>query len=93
MIKKIAEQKLNELYIHLALSYGNTKANQVVSSIVRISILLKDNPELGPRLPSKIKRNPPLRFLNHKHNKLVYQINRMNKRIEILHVFDTRARP
>ena len=32
---KFAEQKLNELYIHLALSYENTKANQVISSIVR----------------------------------------------------------
>lgn len=90
---KFAEHKLDELYLYLNFEYSKKIAKTVIQEIVEKTLLLSQNPRLGPKETLMLTNQHELRYIIVGKHKIIYKVNDINKRIEILTVFDTRQNP
>lgn len=83
-------QKIFEYYKENA----NLKvAKRLTIGIAKETLKLKNQPEIGQIEELLIDRPNEFRYLVYKNYKIIYWINKKEKRIEINDIFDTRQNP
>lgn len=88
-----AETKLDELHAFYKEEANIAIANDLVNNIIDASIQLENNPYLG-RAEHLLEDRPEyFRFIIYRHFKILYWVNELKNRIEVVHVFDTRQSP
>ncbi len=88
-----AEYKLEDIFHYYKSKATAQVAKKYVHELVDKTILLKKNPELGPREPLLTGRSQEFRYLVHKNHKIIYWASRSKNRIEISTIFDCRQNP
>lgn len=90
---EFAKKQLQEIFEYYKEKVSLKVANKLVVGIVQKTINLKTQPEIGALEELLNKRKEKFRFLVYKHYKIIYWINKLENRIEIVDVFDTRQNP
>lgn len=68
-------------------------AQKLILSIIHSTDGLEMQPAMGQIEDNLLHRKLNHRYLVHKNYKIIYWINLNKKRVEIVHVFDTRQNP
>jgi len=68
-------------------------AKSLIIGIAKETLKLKNQPEIGQMEELLINRPNEFRYLVYKNYKVIYWINKNEKRIEITDVFDSRQNP
>ncbi|MGB0880876.1 MAG: type II toxin-antitoxin system RelE/ParE family toxin [Polaribacter sp.] len=90
---QFAEDKLDDIYRYYQIKTGKQIAKKLINGIVKTTVDLGKQPEIGQIEISLSHRKIEYRYLVYKNYKIVYWINKLSNRIEIANVFDTRQDP
>ncbi|MGB5983189.1 MAG: type II toxin-antitoxin system RelE/ParE family toxin [Nonlabens sp.] len=90
---QFAQDKLEDIYDYYKLKAGKKTANKIVNGIVKATVALTKQPEIGQVELSLSHRKIEYRYLVYTNYKIVYWINLASSRVEISNVFDTRQDP
>lgn len=83
-----------EIMTYGRIQFGAIVARKFRESLKAQSLLLMDNPNLGKAEPLLVNCTKEYRSLVvHKHYKLIYFINELNKTVYVVDVWDTRREP
>ena len=90
---QFAEDKLNDIYNFYESEAGTRIAQKLINGIVDKTIGLSKSPLIGQKEQLLGDRSQEFRYLIYKSYKIIYWINKENKRIEIANIFDCRQNP
>jgi toxin ParE1/3/4 len=90
---EFAKERLVDIFEFYKLKAGTRVSRKLVNSLVQHTTFLVKHPLLGQIEENLLARSQNFRCLIFKNYKLIYWINESKKRIEIVHVFDTRQNP
>jgi len=90
---RFAENKIDDIYEYYELNAGVSVARKLINGIIDRTIGLEKNPYIGPKEKLLEKREQEFRYLVHKSYKIIYWVNLIKNRIEVMNVFDTRRNP
>lgn len=90
---QFAEEKLEDIFHYYAFKASLQIAEKLVNELVDKSLELEKNPKMGAKEELLKDRIDDFRYLVHKNYKIIYFINTKLRRVEIVHVFDTRQNP
>ncbi|MGB0166946.1 MAG: type II toxin-antitoxin system RelE/ParE family toxin [Luteibaculum sp.] len=68
-------------------------AKRLVTAIITETLQLRKKPKIGQVEPLLDHRENEFRYLLYKNYKVIYWINQINNRVEVVDVFDTRQEP
>ena len=88
-----AKSELQEIFHFYRDQAGLKIATQEATKIVKATIPLKKQPEMGQVEDLLKDRKIEFRYLIHQSYKIIYWINREHNRVEIVDVFHTRQYP
>lgn len=88
-----AEQQIAEIYDYYAEQADLVVAKKIASGIINAPNILIKNPELGARESYLADLSLEYRYILHKSFKIIYSVDRGEKRIKVADVFDTRQNP
>lgn len=88
-----SKQKLREIFKYLKKNASLRVAKNETRKITKATIRLKKQPEIG-KVEQLLKNRPQeFRYLVHQAYKIIYWVNRIENRVEIVDVFHTRQYP
>jgi len=90
---RFAENKLDVIFDYYETNVSNRTAQELVKGIIDTTIGLKKNPYIGQEEELLSGRPQNFRYLVYKNYKIIYWINKIKNRIDIVNVFDTRQNP
>ena len=90
---RLAEDKLEDIFQYYKYKAGKRVATNLINGIINTTIDLENTPEIGQKEFLLKAREQDFRYLVFKNYKIIYWINKKQKRIEIANVFDTRQNP
>jgi plasmid stabilization system protein ParE len=90
---ELAQRKLEDIYAYYAIKANKRTAKNLVIGIVDKTFRIENHPEIGQIETSLIHRKLEFRYLVHKNYKIIYWVNRLKGRVEIVNIFDTRQNP
>ncbi len=88
-----AKSELKKIYVYYDTEVGATLALGILQQLLSHVDVLIDHPEFGRVEELLMDRPGQFRFLVCQNYKIIYLINNLKERIEILDVFDTRLNP
>jgi plasmid stabilization system protein ParE len=88
-----AKAELNKIYIFHKDRASARVAKNETKKIVKATIRLKKQPEIGQVEKLLKDRTHKFKYLAHQSYKIIYWINRQEKQVEIVDVFHTRQYP
>jgi plasmid stabilization system protein ParE len=88
-----AKKELQKTFNYLKDNAGFRVAKNETRKIVKETIQLKKQPEIGQQEDLLAERNQEFRYLVHQSYKIIYWINKDQNQIEIIDVFDTQQNP
>lgn len=90
---RLAEDKLQDIFIYYKIKAGIKTARKIVNEIVEKTINLENHPKIGVVEELLINRPQEFRYLVSTNYKIIYYINYKTQRIVIANVFDARQNP
>ena len=90
---RFAEEKLDQLFTYYSEKAGARIAQKMINEIIDKSLSLENSPRIGQIEPLLSERKEKFRNILHKNYKLIYWINDLKERIEIVNLFDCRQDP
>lgn len=90
---ELAENKLRDIFDYYKMKAGLKTAHKIANQIVDKTLLLTENPHVGPIEELLSERPQEFRYLVSTNYKVIYYINFETKRIVIANVFDVRQNP
>ncbi len=90
---QLAEDKLEDIFHYYKFKASKKVAVNLINGIIDSTIDLEKSPEIGQKEFLLKEREQDFRYLVFKNYKIIYWINRNQKRIEIANVFDARQNP
>jgi plasmid stabilization system protein ParE len=90
---QFAQDKLSEIYDYYEITASSRIARNLVTGIIDQTINLGKNPNIGQKEELLKNRPEEFRYLVYKNYKIIYWINTIKNRIDIISVFDTRQNP
>lgn len=90
---ELAENKLRDVFDYYKMKAGLKTARKIANQIVDKTLLLTENPRVGPIEKLLSERPQEFRYLVSTNYKVIYYINFETKRIVIANVFDVRQNP
>ena len=90
---RFAENKLGEIHHYYSTNSNARRATEIVEQIIDATLLLAENPHLGPVEPLLIDREHHYRYLVVKDYKVIYWVTADDKEATVAHVFNTRQNP
>lgn len=90
---ELAENKLRDVFDYYKMKAGLKTARKIANQIVDKTLLLTENPRVGPIEELLSERPQEFRYLVSTNYKVIYYINFETKRIVIANVFDVRQNP
>jgi len=88
-----AKRKLKEIFSFYKKKVSKEFSIKLITGIIEKSNSLLLQPEKGAMEELLLDRKEKFRFILYNHFKIIYWINSRKKRIEIVHVFDSRQDP
>jgi len=88
-----ATEELGNLHSYYCSIGSESIANRIVLNIVKLTILLKYSPYIGPIEPLLKRSLVEYRYLVKGKHKIIYSVDESQKQIRIADVFDTRQNP
>ena len=90
---QFAEEKLEDIFEYYSIKASSRVAHKLIQGIISQSTKLEKNPFIGQKELLLIDRPQEFRYLVYKNYKIVYWINVVKSRIEIVNIFDCRQNP
>ncbi len=90
---QFAQDKLSEIFDYYEITASSRIARNLVTGIIDQTIKLGKNPNIGQKEELLKNRPEEFRYLVYKNYKIIYWINTIRNRIDIINVFDTRQNP
>ncbi|MCK5776059.1 MAG: type II toxin-antitoxin system RelE/ParE family toxin [Bacteroidales bacterium] len=90
---RFAENKLDDIYEYYETKTGTRIARKLISDIIDKTIGLNESPYIGQKETLLSSRPQNFRYLVFKNYKIIYWINQIKNRVDIVNVFDTRQSP
>jgi len=90
---QLAEDKLEDIFHYYKFKASKRIAANLINGIIDFTIDLEKTPEIGQKEFLLKEREQDFRYLVYKNYKIIYWINKNQKRIEIVNIFDTRQNP
>ena len=90
---ELAENKLRDVFDYYKMKAGLKTARKIANQIVDKTLVLTENPRVGPIEELLSERPQEFRYLVSTNYKVIYYINFETKRIVIANVFDVRQNP
>ncbi len=90
---QFAQDKLSEIFDYYEITASSRIARNLVTGIIDQTIKLGKNPNIGQKEELLKNRPEEFRYLVYKNYKIIYWINTIKNRIDIINVFDTRQNP
>ncbi len=90
---QFAQDKLKEIYDYYEIKASKKTALNLINGIIDQTIGLGNNPNIGQKEELLLNRPEEFRYLVFKNYKIIYWINSINNRIDVVNVFDTRQNP
>jgi len=90
---QFAQDKLSEIFDYYEITASSRIAGNLVTGIIDQTIKLGKNPNIGQKEELLKNRPEEFRYLVYKNYKIIYWINTIKNRIDIINVFDTRQNP
>ena len=90
---QFAQDKLSEIFDYYEITASSRTARNLVIGIIDQTIVLGKNPNIGQIEELLISRPEKFRYLVYKNYKIIYWVNTIKNRIDIVNVFDTRQNP
>lgn len=88
-----AEEQIDDIFEYYKLEANLRIAKKIIASLISATEILEKNPEIGQIEELLYERKDVYRYLVHKNYKIIYSIDKDQKRIKIADVFDTRQNP
>ncbi len=90
---EFAEGKLEDLFSYYCEKASVKLAQKLVNEIIDRSLELAKTPLIGQREILLQNRPQEFRYLVYKNYKIIYWVNNLHQRIEIINLFDCRQNP
>jgi toxin ParE1/3/4 len=90
---QFAEQKLEDIFYYYSWKVGINIAQKLINGLIDKSIELEKNPFIGQKEILLENRPREFRYLVYMNYKIIYLVNLVKKRIEVVNVFDCRQNP
>jgi len=90
---QFSQDKLSEIFDYYEITASSRIARNLVTGIIDQTIKLGKNPNIGQKEELLKNRTEEFRYLVYKNYKIIYWINTIKNRIDIINVFDTRQNP
>jgi len=90
---RFAENKLDDIFDYYETNVSNRTAQELVKGIIDKTIGLNKNPYIGQEEELLSGHPQNFRYLIYENYKIIYWINKIKNRIDIVNVFDTRQNP
>jgi len=90
---QFAEDKLQDIFSYYSEKASFRVARNLIDEIIEKSMELEKNPLIGQKELLLADRIQEFRHLIYKNYKLIYWVNPVKRRIEIINVFDCRQNP
>ncbi len=90
---RLAENKLGDIFDFYEMNVSSHTAQKLVNGIIDKTVGLNKNPYIGQEEELLSGRPQNFRYLIYKNYKIIYWINKIKNRIDIVNVFDTRQNP
>ncbi len=90
---RFAQDKLSDIYDYYEITASSEIARNLVIGIIDYTIKLSKNPNIGQKEELLKTRPEEFRYLVYKNYKIIYWINTIKNRIDIVNIFDTRQNP
>ena len=90
---QFAQDKLDEIFDYYEIKASNKVARNLITGIIDQTINLGKNPNIGQKEELLLNRPEEFRYLVYKNYKIIYWVNAIKNRIDIVNVFDTRQNP
>ncbi len=90
---QFAQEKLNDIFDYYEIKASDKVARKLVTGIIDQTIKLGKNPYIGQKEELLLNRPEEFRYLVYKNYKIIYWVNKIKNRIDIVNVFDARQNP
>jgi len=90
---QFAQEKLDEIFNYYVKTASENVARDLITGIIDKTINLGKNPKIGQKEELLLHRPEEFRYLVYKNYKIIYWINTIKNRIDVVNVFDTRQNP
>ncbi len=90
---QFSQDKLDDIFNYYKIKESGRVARNLVTGIIDQTIKLGKNPNIGQKEELLLNRPEEFRYLVYKNYKIIYWVNTVKNRIEIVNVFDTRQNP
>lgn len=90
---QFAEDKLEDVFSYYIEKASEKIALSLVNGIIDKSLELEKNPLIGPKEMLLSDRIQEFRYILYKSYKIIYWVNEINQRVEIVNLFDCRQNP
>ena len=90
---EFAKNELQKIFKYYKENASLRIAKNETRKIVKATLRLKKQPEIGQVEPLLKNRNQEFRYLVHQTYKIIYWVNNNPNQIEIMDVFDTQQHP
>jgi len=90
---QFAQDKLDVIYGYYKVEVSEQVARNLVLGIIDRTLNLGKNPNIGQKEELLQDRPEEFRYLVYKNYKIIYWINTIKNRIDIVNIFDTRQNP
>jgi len=88
-----AKAALRDIFDYYKDKAGLRLSQRLIEGLIQSTEILVDQPYSGSKEELLSNRNEGFRYLVFKNYKIIYWVNQVNQRIEIVDVFDTRQNP
>lgn len=88
-----SKSELHKIFDYYKETGSHRIANRLVFEITQAVLKLQKQPDIGQREELLLNRNELFRYLIYKNYKVIYWVNKLENRIEISDIFDTRQNP
>jgi plasmid stabilization system protein ParE len=88
-----AKSALRDIFDYYKKRAGLRLSQTLIEGLVHSTEVLSNLPNSGQKEELLANRNEEFRYLVFKNYKIIYWVNQINQRIEIVDVFDTRQNP
>lgn len=88
-----SRQELQKIFDYLKENAGLRIAKNEIQKIVKETLQIKNQPEIGQQEELLVSRKKEFRYLVHQNYKIIYWVNRDFGQVEVIDIFDTRQNP
>lgn len=90
---QFAESKLEDVFNYYSKKASDKVASRLVKDIIARSLELEKNPLIGKKELLLADRPQEFRYLVFKNYKIIYFVNQVKQRIEVVNLLDCRQNP